>query len=199
MKTFIDLLNIAQKQQWRLNPNLNILNTVLDKENNDFSKLGKYYCPCKVKKIDENICVCNNAQNEIDQKGHCYCQMFYENNFINIDVVITQTDGIQKSFYFKGKDNLQLFSYNINDKILLNFLNTDGVIFLVILNNTIKQTLVFSKEEKYYKINGKYVSNIDNVDILIHNVENGKNYVETVMKTLEKFNQFGVKSEIEMM
>ena len=39
------------------------------------------YCPCKLPKIEENICMCEEFRNQIadpDFEGFCHCRLYYK-------------------------------------------------------------------------------------------------------------------------
>lgn len=39
------------------------------------------YCPCKIPRIPENICMCEEFRNQIadpDYEGYCHCRLYYK-------------------------------------------------------------------------------------------------------------------------
>lgn len=75
------LLNFSEKYAetngFKLNPDKETLNKILDalllNEKNE-----KYrYCPCKIH-IKNNICPCKNHKIEIGETGHCKCTLFWK-------------------------------------------------------------------------------------------------------------------------
>jgi ferredoxin-thioredoxin reductase catalytic chain len=78
MRTRADIETIAKKNGWIVNPNEKVVTTVINGQNKNKDKLGEYYCPCKMNHVASNICPCENAQNEIDVKGHCHCNLYYK-------------------------------------------------------------------------------------------------------------------------
>lgn len=39
------------------------------------------YCPCRLEKTDENICMCQEFRNQIadkDYEGYCHCMLYYK-------------------------------------------------------------------------------------------------------------------------
>lgn len=39
------------------------------------------YCPCKIPRIPENICMCEEFRNQIadpDFEGYCHCRLYYK-------------------------------------------------------------------------------------------------------------------------
>jgi ferredoxin-thioredoxin reductase catalytic subunit len=79
VRTIEDLENIAKSNNWKLNPKTKVVENILKLQNKVYQKLGKFYCPCKAQRTDENECPCKNAQNEIDADGHCHCNLFFAN------------------------------------------------------------------------------------------------------------------------
>jgi ferredoxin-thioredoxin reductase catalytic subunit len=76
-RTLKDLEEIAHQNGWILNPKGQTVQNILRAQNNLIKKLGKPYCPCKPKRVDENLCPCKDAQKEINEEGHCHCDLFY--------------------------------------------------------------------------------------------------------------------------
>ena len=72
---------IAEKKGWKLNPNMEEVNTIIEGLNRNKKEKGAFYCPCKVTTGDkardaEIICPCKNSQNEINMDGFCHCRLF---------------------------------------------------------------------------------------------------------------------------
>ena len=39
------------------------------------------YCPCRIQRTPENICICNEFREQIndpDFEGYCHCQLYYK-------------------------------------------------------------------------------------------------------------------------
>lgn len=39
------------------------------------------YCPCKIQRIPENVCMCEEFRNQIadpDFEGYCHCKLYYK-------------------------------------------------------------------------------------------------------------------------
>ena len=39
------------------------------------------YCPCRLKRVPENICICQEFKEQIadpDFEGFCYCKLYYK-------------------------------------------------------------------------------------------------------------------------
>jgi ferredoxin-thioredoxin reductase catalytic subunit len=63
----------AEKRGYKLNPNEEILMTVVKGLANNWSKYGKPFCPCRLEKV---VCPCKYLEDEIKEMGHCHCQLF---------------------------------------------------------------------------------------------------------------------------
>ena len=74
-------IQYAESQGIKMNPNEKIVNAILEglvrkKEDN-----GKFYCPCRVLKgndeeDDKKVCPCFWHLDEIKDMGHCHCNLF---------------------------------------------------------------------------------------------------------------------------
>ncbi len=101
MRSINELYEISKAKNWRLNPDDKIVKMILEKENKDFELLKNYYCPCKRQKTKENVCPCENAQNEINQDGHCHCLLYWDNNPMVVQIGffdITENEHITDTF-----------------------------------------------------------------------------------------------------
>ena len=76
MRTRDDLYTTAIMRGWKLNPNFRIVEQLRLQLNKNYDAHGKYYCPCKLQHIPENVCPCQDAGKEIKSTGHCHCQLF---------------------------------------------------------------------------------------------------------------------------
>ena len=54
MRTRKDVEEMAKKHGWIVNPNDRVVEGNLRVQNKNFEKYGKYYCPCKADKIENN-------------------------------------------------------------------------------------------------------------------------------------------------
>jgi len=71
----------AEKNGFFLNPNREIVETIIKGLLENEKKFQKRYCPCRRptgnKKEDEKIiCPCIWHKKEIEEKGHCLCGLF---------------------------------------------------------------------------------------------------------------------------
>lgn len=63
----------AKEHGYRFTPHApNIIESILKQR----EKHGDDYCPCRVQKIDDNVCPCIHVHDDIKKKGHCHCLLF---------------------------------------------------------------------------------------------------------------------------
>jgi ferredoxin-thioredoxin reductase catalytic chain len=77
---------VAGKQGWKLNPDLEITDTVILGLQSMFNQYGYYHCPCREVEKEETpdraiSCPCIYAKQDILDYGHCYCGFFLAENF----------------------------------------------------------------------------------------------------------------------
>jgi len=65
----------AESQGFKLNPDKEVVDRILEGLLNNEKNEGYRYCPCKEHK-KENICPCKAHKNEIEEMGHCTCGLF---------------------------------------------------------------------------------------------------------------------------
>jgi ferredoxin-thioredoxin reductase catalytic subunit len=56
----------------QINTNFEQVRKVINGLESNFNKYGSPYCPCKIKKIDSNICPCEDLRTI----GKCVCKLF---------------------------------------------------------------------------------------------------------------------------
>ena len=66
----------AEKNSIELNPNVDVVNTVLHGLIRKQTKHGKLYCPCRLQNIKENICPCEACVEDVRARGECHCRLF---------------------------------------------------------------------------------------------------------------------------
>lgn len=71
----------AKSQGFKLNPNEQIVNAILDGLLKNEKEHGFRYCPCRIvtgnKEEDKKkICPCFWHKDEIKDMGHCHCNLF---------------------------------------------------------------------------------------------------------------------------
>ncbi len=77
------LEKVAKKKGWRLNPDDEYVESILEGLNNNKEKYGFFYCPCRVVEGDREkdkgkICPCIWSAEEIERDGHCHCQLYFK-------------------------------------------------------------------------------------------------------------------------
>ena len=80
--TIIILEKIAEKRNWKLNPDNEMVKIVLEGLNKNREKYGFFYCPCRVvvgdkEKDKDKICPCKWSKEEIEKDGHCHCILYF--------------------------------------------------------------------------------------------------------------------------
>lgn len=73
----------AQNKGYKLNPDKEILDIVIEGLVNNKEKNGKQYCPCRIVTDDKEqdkkiICPCIYHKTEIEKNGMCHCELFFE-------------------------------------------------------------------------------------------------------------------------
>lgn len=81
IRTVEDVNKIAMINHWKLNSNEKLVSSILNAQNELFKSTGQFYCPCKRKRTEENVCPCKNAAQEIILKGHCHCMLFINDSY----------------------------------------------------------------------------------------------------------------------
>jgi len=79
MKKFAE--KYAEKSGYRLNPDPEILEMILEGLVNNKEEYGRQYCPCRSVSGDpeedrKKICPCFWHHQEIKEDGKCHCQLF---------------------------------------------------------------------------------------------------------------------------
>ena len=72
------LKDYAKENNYILNPNRKILNTIISGLQMPHAKYGQLYCPCRMLKTDAEICPCVWHKREIEIYGKCHCNLFFE-------------------------------------------------------------------------------------------------------------------------
>ena len=72
----------GDKKGYVLNPNKEMLESVIEGLARNKMKYGKQYCPCRIvtgdsEKDKANICPCVYHKEEIERDGYCHCMLFY--------------------------------------------------------------------------------------------------------------------------
>ncbi|MHA1973965.1 MAG: ferredoxin-thioredoxin reductase catalytic domain-containing protein [Candidatus Hodarchaeales archaeon] len=77
---------IAERNDWKLNPNEEMFNDLVEGLMTNFNRLGYYNCPCRDSQEDRKkdrdiICPCKYAKEDIKEFGHCYCALYFDKDF----------------------------------------------------------------------------------------------------------------------
>ena len=80
-----DYEEYAKEQGFHLNPNRVIVESLVKRLLENQEKHGHRYCPCRVitGNIEEDkkkICPCFWNKKEIEEMGHCHCNLFVKQN-----------------------------------------------------------------------------------------------------------------------
>ncbi|HON77827.1 MAG TPA: ferredoxin-thioredoxin reductase catalytic domain-containing protein [Spirochaetota bacterium] len=90
MKTTEDTMQfmkmVADKQQWRLNRDTELLEILAEGLTKNFNRYGYYSCPCRdasgIREQDKDIiCPCDYCRPDQDEFGHCYCGLYLTIDF----------------------------------------------------------------------------------------------------------------------
>lgn len=60
----------------RLNPNAQVVARL-----QEIMQKNGGYCPCRIQRTEENICICNEFKQQIadpEFEGYCHCQLYYK-------------------------------------------------------------------------------------------------------------------------
>ncbi|MHA1268550.1 MAG: ferredoxin-thioredoxin reductase catalytic domain-containing protein [Candidatus Helarchaeota archaeon] len=74
---------VANKKGWKLNPDDEVVKSVIDGLNKNKEKYGFYYCPCRIVEGDKEkdkfkICPCKWSAEEVERDGHCHCMLYFK-------------------------------------------------------------------------------------------------------------------------
>jgi ferredoxin-thioredoxin reductase catalytic subunit len=70
----------AKKNGWVLNPDKDVLATVICGLACNEKKFGERYCPCRLRsghREKDRAIICPCIWDEIAKDGHCHCQLYY--------------------------------------------------------------------------------------------------------------------------
>ncbi len=73
--------HIAEINNWTINPDTGIADSVIEGLARNKIVRGKKYCPCRLPSGDEEkdrqyLCPCRNSKAEIAADGHCHCYLY---------------------------------------------------------------------------------------------------------------------------
>ena len=77
---------IAEKNDWKLNPDQETLHDLIDGLKVNINRYGYYNCPCRDSQEDRNldrdiICPCRYSEPDITEFGHCYCALYFDKDY----------------------------------------------------------------------------------------------------------------------
>lgn len=77
---------VAGHQGWRLNPDAQFYETLVEGLTVNRNRYGYYLCPCRdtegSREADrDSICPCAWARKDIPEFGHCYCALYFSAGF----------------------------------------------------------------------------------------------------------------------
>ena len=60
----------------RLNPDVELVKKI-----QSALEMNQGYCPCRLQRTPENLCICKEFRDQIadpDFEGYCYCKLYYK-------------------------------------------------------------------------------------------------------------------------
>jgi len=71
----------TQGEDFKLNPNRELVDKVIEGLKRNKNTHGEYYCPCRritgdTEKDQRKICPCRYHKRELEEQGHCHCMLF---------------------------------------------------------------------------------------------------------------------------
>ncbi|MCU0846737.1 MAG: ferredoxin:thioredoxin reductase [Spirochaetes bacterium] len=79
---------VAEKQGWKLNPDAEFLDIIIEGLTKNNNRYGYFSCPCRLASGSKNsdrdiICPCAYSRPDILEYGHCYCGLYLSENFFS--------------------------------------------------------------------------------------------------------------------
>ena len=83
-RKFIEM--VAKKHDWKLNPDSEFVNSLIEGLTINYNRYGYYSCPCRdadgIKEKDKDIiCPCDYCVPDQQEYGHCYCGLYLTKEF----------------------------------------------------------------------------------------------------------------------
>jgi ferredoxin-thioredoxin reductase catalytic chain len=77
---------VAAHHGWRLSPDLEFLDTLIEGLTRNYNRYGYYLCPCRDTRDSREedrdvICPCVYADPDIEEFGHCFCALYQNESF----------------------------------------------------------------------------------------------------------------------
>ena len=87
-QTSVFVRMVADKQGWKLTPDSDFLDMLVDGLTVNYNRHGYYSCPCRdadgVRERDRDIiCPCEYCVPDQEEYGHCYCGLYLTVDFFN--------------------------------------------------------------------------------------------------------------------
>ena len=79
---------VANHKGWKLNPDPQLLQYLLEGLMINYNRYGYFQCPCRDswgtrEKDDDIICPCVYCMPDQEEYGHCFCGLFLTEDFFN--------------------------------------------------------------------------------------------------------------------
>ncbi len=83
-RTFVTM--VARKQGWKLHPDKEFLETLIEGLTVNYNRYGYFSCPCRdadgKRDLDRDIiCPCDYCRPDQEEYGHCYCGLYVTPEF----------------------------------------------------------------------------------------------------------------------
>lgn len=85
-ETRVFVERVAEHQGWKVNPDTEFVQTLIEGLNTNYNRYGYFLCPCRdsggSRERDKDvICPCVYSKADIQEYGHCYCALFFSPAF----------------------------------------------------------------------------------------------------------------------
>ncbi|MFW9991505.1 MAG: ferredoxin-thioredoxin reductase catalytic domain-containing protein [Candidatus Odinarchaeota archaeon] len=85
-ETYRFVTMVADKQGWKLNPDGNFLDMLVEGLMTNYNRYGYFSCPCRDaagirEKDGDIICPCDYCRPDQEEYGHCYCGLYLTSEF----------------------------------------------------------------------------------------------------------------------
>ena len=77
----------AEKNGWKLNPEADFLESIVEGLHSNYLEYGYLLCPCREawgdrEKDRDVVCPCDYCAEDVKEFGHCYCGLYMSAEFI---------------------------------------------------------------------------------------------------------------------
>ncbi len=85
-RKFVEM--VAKKNGWKLNPDAEFVDSLIEGLTINYNRYGYFSCPCRdadgIKEKDKDIiCPCDYCRPDQKEFGHCYCGLYLTQEFYN--------------------------------------------------------------------------------------------------------------------